>query len=529
MFAVSKHPTISEIQSHYRSGDATPTQMVQFFLNRSKKIDKDIHSVLRFTEKLAMEQAKNCENLIQEYKERYISKSTNSGETKLTKVVPIKPSLIWFEKLIQDYPLFGIPYNLKDNILVEGEIATSSSNIIDGFIAPYSSTVYLKLRDSGAILISQSNLDEWAVGSSTENSAFVITKNPYDLTRVPGGSSGGPAAVVASGQVVFSLGSDTGGSIRSPASFCGVVGIKPTYGMVSRYGVMPLSSSLDQVGPFTNSVLDNLIILTILSGKDISDQTSIDTRMVHDELKKIKISKLKTRTSKKITRTSHKLVIGIPKEYFSEGIDPLISKAVQKTIRDLGQLGYETKKVSLPLTKYGLAVYYTTMTVETAANLQRYDGVRFGKQFEEVDGQLFYHIRSKGFGEEPKRRIMLGTFASSSGYYDAYYNTAMKVKEKMRRDFDKVFEKVDALICPTSPEFAFKIGEKTDEPIKMYLSDILVYGANLAKIPAISVPLGLIDRKGEISLPTGIQLMVAEKHEDTLYKIALDIEQLVSQ
>jgi aspartyl-tRNA(Asn)/glutamyl-tRNA(Gln) amidotransferase subunit A len=530
MFAVSKHPTVGEIHELYRTGEATPTQVVRFFLNRSKKVDGDIHAVLRFTEKLALEQAKKCEVLINEYKERYEAKSSKSLKTKNAKAIPINPSSIWFEKLIIDYPLFGVPYNLKDNILVEGEVATSSSKIIEGFVAPFSATVYQKLRDSGGILISQSNLDEWAVGSSTENSAFGATKNPYDLSRVPGGSSGGPAAVVASGQTVFSLGSDTGGSIRVPAAFCGVVGVKPTYGMVSRYGVMPLSSSLDQVGPFSNNVHDGLTILNVLSGYDINDQTTSETRNLYNQLQSLKLLKHKSRVSTQMTKTPHKLKIGIPKEYFVAGIDPIIKKNVDKMIKALVTLGHEIVKVSLPLTKYGLAVYYTTMTVETAANLQRYEGVRYGKQFGEKDGELFYRVREHGFGEEPKRRIMLGTYASSSGYYDAYYNTAMKVKEKMKRDFEKVFQKVDVLVCPTTPEFAFKIGEKSDDPIKMYLSDILVYGANLAKIPAMNVPLGWLYRgEEEIELPTGIQVIAPEFGEENMFHLAFDIEQVVRQ
>jgi aspartyl-tRNA(Asn)/glutamyl-tRNA(Gln) amidotransferase subunit A len=530
MFAVSKHPTIDEIHELYAVGEATPSELVRFFLNRSRHIDTEIHAVLRYTEDLAFEQAKMCENLILEYKERYSSKVTKVLHTKDTKSIPIKPSSIWFEKLISDYPLFGIPYNLKDNILVEGEVATSASKIIEQFRAPFSATVYQRIRDKGGILISQSNLDEWAVGSSTENSAFGTTKNPYDLSRVPGGSSGGPAAVVASGQAVFSLGSDTGGSIRVPASFCHIIGLKPTYGMVSRYGVMPLSSSLDQVGPFTNTILDSLTVLNAISGKDISDQTSSDSREVHKTLQMLKIAKKKSRVANQMTKTSHKLTIGIPKEYFVEGIDPLIKKSMEKYIKLLSLLGHEIKKVSLPLTKFGLAVYYTTMTVETAANLQRYDGIRYGKQFEELDGELFYKIRHEGFGEEPKRRIMLGTFASSSGYFDAYYNSAMKVKEKMKQDFRKVFAKVDVLVCPTSPEFAFKIGEKTTDPIKMYLSDVLVYGANLTKIPAISIPMKFTKTEtDEVILPAGIQIMAPEFGEENMFHLAFDIEQLGKQ
>ncbi len=481
---ISSQPTISEIHNLYRNLIATPSVVAEFMLNRSKLTDQSIKSCLRFTDLRAKNEAVRYDEILS--------------------------SELSFDEILKKYPLFGIPYNLKDNILVEGEIATSASKIIENFKSTYSSTVYLKLYNAGAILISQSNLDEWAVGSSTENSAYGASKNPFDQDRVPGGSSGGPAANVGSGQSVFALGSDTGGSIRQPASFCNVVGIKPTYGAISRYGVMPLASSLDQVGPFTNSVEDNQTVLNVLMGKDQFDQTTSQT------------------TSHPTTKTKiDNLIIGIAKEYFIEGADPQIVKAVNEIIDQLKTQGHTVIEVSLPLTKYGLAVYYTTMTVETASNLQRYDGIRFGAQLPlNSEFEQFFSVREKHFGPEPKRRIMLGTFASSSGYYDAYYNKAMMVKELMSRDFNNVFQQCDVLIAPTTPEFPFKFGDKTNNIVKMYLSDVLVYGANLCKIPSISVPMGFFEHEGK-QLPAGIQIMADEWQEDKIYNVALLIEKKI--
>lgn len=531
MFAVSKRPTISEIHSLYLLSDAMPSDIITFFLNRSLKIDVKINSILRYTKDLAIKEAKECDDLIVEYKNRYKANSTVQLDLdNLVKSVPINPSIIWFHKLIHDYPLFGIPYDLKDNILVENEIVTGASQMMKDFIAPYSSTVYTKLKEAGGILISRSNLDEWAVGASTENSSFGPTHNPFDFDRVPGGSSGGPAAVVASGQAVFSIGTDTGGSIRVPAAFCDVVAIKPTYGMISRYGIMPLSSSLDQAGPLTNTVEDNLIILKILSGKDSKDQTSKDSKTTTVALEDLYNAYNKSKFFRKLLTATKKLKIGVPSEYFSEAMDSEIKQKTDDIISKLELFGHEIINVSLPLTKYGLAVYYTVMTVETAANLQRFDGLRYGTDFGSFENSLYFTHREKGFGDEPKRRIMLGTFASSSGYYDAYYNRATKVKEMMRQDFDKVFEICDVLLAPTTPEFAFKFGEKTKDPVKMYLSDALVYGANLARIPAINTPLGLVDKddRSGSGLATGVQIIGPEFSEEVIYSLSFDIQQLVA-
>jgi len=562
MFSVSKNPTINEIHSLYREKKAAPSQVVAFFLNRSKQLDKHIKSILRHTPESAENQGYKLDNILAEFEK---NKSKNND---------------WFEELLQKYPLFGIPYNLKDNILVEGQIAASASKILWNFRCPYSATVYLRLEKAGAILISQSNLDEWAVGSSTENSAFGPTKNPYNIERVPGGSSGGPTANVASGQAVFSLASDTGGSIRQPSAFCNVVGLKPTYGLVSRYGLMALSSSLDQIGPITNSVLDNLLVLTVISGKDPSDQTSLECGELKPKLHQIIEAKKTQRNKKKLLLSSSPKKIGLPKEYFAEGLDDDIREMIQNIVIKIKKLGHDIIEVELPLTKYGLAVYQSTMTVETAANLQRYDGVRYGWRGETDMDKPYYEIREKWLGNEPKRRIMLGTFASAAENKEERYDLAEKVKQLITKDFSKVFERVDLLLTPTTVEFPFKFGEKTDNPLKMYLSDALVLAANLVNIPAINVPLGLrartkekilskseefnaekidlrklkkmchIEQNADDSevtleditfdfesyssvdlehLPTGCQLMGPELSEDVIYQTAMEIEALVKQ
>lgn len=525
MFSVSKNPTIREIQALYRDGRATPTQITHFFLNRSKQVDKEIKSVLRYTEELAAREAVNCDSLLEEYK-------SERGED-------------WFNQLIQDYPLFGVPYSLKDNILVEGEIATSASKILQDYNAAYSATVYTKLKEAGAIVISQSNQDEFAMGSSTETSAYQKTHNPFDLARVPGGSSGGPAAVVSSGQVVFSLGSDTGGSIRLPAAYCNLVGIKPTYGMVSRYGVMALASSLDQVGPFTNSVEDNLLVLGVLSGKDKNDDTSQPSEEVQAKMDFV-LSSIRTKSDsqRKPVKTDKPLRVGIIKELMGEGVDSVIRNKMKDLIQKLGSFGHEMVELELPLTKYGLAVYYTIMTVEAASNLERYDAVRYANQITEglKETTMFFDSRFKGFGEEVKRRIMLGTFVSSSGFYDAYYDKAERVMLLLREQFAEAFTKVDLILTPTSAEFPFKIGEKTTDPLSMYLIDAMTINVNLTGIPAINIPLGLVDYFGKpktidsadsektqaksVKLPVGCQVWGPRFGEPEVYKLAFEIEQL---
>ncbi len=519
MFAVSKNPTIKEIHALYKQGKSTPTQIAQFFLNRSKQVDREIKAVLRYPEKLTMEEAKHCESLMQEYQ----SRSTSN----------------WFDELVKDYPLFGIPYSLKDNILVAGEIATSGSKILQDYRAPYSATAYLKVKQAGAILLSQSNQDEFAMGSSTENSAYQITRNPLDLDRVPGGSSGGPAAAVASGQVVFSLGSDTGGSIRQPAAFCNLVGLKPTYGLVSRYGLMAMASSLDQIGPFTNNVYDSLLVFKTIMGHDPNDQTSQTADKLRQDLDALlDYFNAKLNISRKVIRTDKPFKIGLIRELLGEGVEPQISSRIRELSRELADLGHTVVELDLPLTKYALAIYYTIMTVEVASNLERYDGIRFAPKIiaDLTEAEPFFSAREIGFGDEPKRRIMLGTFASSSGFYDAYYNRAETVMTALRQQFTEAFQEVDLIITPTSPEFPFIIGYKSDNPLAMYLSDIMTISANLARIPAINVPAGLFEAANSeqlttdsklSKLPVGCQIMGPELSEDKIYKLAFEIEQIV--
>jgi len=542
MFSVSKRPTIREIRDLYETSKAIPSQVVQFFLNRSKQIDKKLNSVLEYTEDLADSLGKKQDEILLDYKEKYGAEA--------------------FEKLFSDYPLFGIPFSVKGIIQVEGYTFTASSKILKNFKSPYSATSYLKIEKAGGIVIGINNMDEFAMGASGENSAYGPAKNPFDTARIPGGSSSGPIVSVSSGVVVFSLGTDTGGSIRQPAAFCDLVGLKPTYGLVSRYGVMPMASSFDQVGGVTNNVEDNILTPKILAGKYSKDQTSIESSELVEKLTQLLKEKENTRKTTKITKTTKPLRIGIPKEFYIEGIEPAILAAIQDIQKRLEVLGHTLVDVSIPLSKYAVSVYYMTMAVEAAANLERFDGVRYAHQQEKYS-ELFFEHREKYFGDEPIRRILLGTYISSAGYYDAYYNRAQKVKELARRDFLRVFEEVDVLLTPTTPEFPFKIGEKSSDPLKMYLSDVFTSGINPVRIPGLAVPLGLfevdtgdmekvstftteveidadgneviqkneeeLDQPKTVLLPTGCQLLGPELSEDILYRLAEEIELLVRE
>jgi len=405
-------------------------------------------------------------------------------------------------------PLAGIPFAVKDNILVKGERCTAGSKILENYIAPYSATVIKKLRAQGALVLGKTNLDEFAMGSSCENSAFGPTKNPKDLKRVPGGSSGGSAAAVAANLSCFALGSDTGGSIRQPASFCGLVGLKPTYGAVSRFGLIAFSSSLDQIGPITRSVLDAKIVFDVIKGKDPLDATSLGFRV---EDPRVKAKGLK---------------IGIPKEYFIDGIEPGVKKVIDKVIKTYRNLGAEIIDVSLPHTKYALAVYYIIASSEASANLARYDGMRYGFSAKDKKDLLGYYLKTRqtGFGKEVRRRIMLGTYVLSSGFYDAYYLKAQRVRALIKKDFEKVFGKIDVILTPTSPTVAFKLGEKVSDPLLMYLSDIFDVAVNLAGLPAISVPGGRVDK-----LPVGFQLIGKTFDEEKILQTAQLFEQVNSK
>ena len=405
--------------------------------------------------------------------------------------------------------LEGIPLGIKDNMCTKGIKTTCASQILANFVPPYESTVTQKLKDAGMITVGKTNLDEFAMGGSTENSSYQITANPWDLERVPGGSSGGLAAAVAAGECVVSLGSDTGGSIRQPASLCGVVGMKPTYGLVSRFGLVAFGSSLDQIGPFSRTVEDSAILLNAIAGHDPNDSTSLKvdipdyTQYLQPELKK-------------------GVKIGIIKETFGEGVDPVVADTVKKAIAQLESMGAEVKEISCPRFRYGIAAYYIIAPSEASANLARFDAVRYGIR-QESDNliDMYTNTRAAGFGKEVKRRIMLGTYALSSGYYDAYYLKAQKVRTLIKQDFDRAFEDVDILVAPTAPTTAFKAGDKTADPLSMYLLDLMTIPVNLAGLPGISIPCGF-DSQG---LPIGLQLISNVLREHILFHVAHAYEQ----
>ena len=406
-------------------------------------------------------------------------------------------------------PLTGIPVLIKDVICTKGIRTTCSSRILENFVPPYNATVVEKLNDCGAVTLGKSNMDEFAMGSSTENSALFVTHNPWDLSRVPGGSSGGSAAAVAAGETVYALGSDTGGSIRQPAGFCSVTGLKPTYGRVSRYGLVAFASSLDQIGPLTQDVTDCALVLNAIAGYDARDSTSVPYSTPD--------------YTQCLTTELNGLNIGVPKEYFVEGMQAEVETAIRAAINKLGELGAKVEgEVSLPHTPYALAVYYIIAPSEASANLARYDGVKYGFSYLETDNmwEALEKTRQYGFGAEVKRRIMLGTYALSAGYYDAWYLKAQKVRTLIRQEFDQVFEKFDALVTPTSPTVPFKIGERVDDPLQMYLSDVCTLPVNIAGLPAISIPAGFAD-----GLPIGMQIIGKPFSEETLLKIAYAYQQ----
>jgi aspartyl-tRNA(Asn)/glutamyl-tRNA(Gln) amidotransferase subunit A len=405
-------------------------------------------------------------------------------------------------------PLAGMLISIKDNICTKGIQTTCGSKILTGFIPPYDATVISKLKASGAIIIGKTNMDEFAMGSSTENSFFGPTRNPWNLEHVPGGTSGGSAAAVAANETIVALGSDTGGSIRQPASFCGVVGLKPTYGRVSRFGLIAHASSFDQIGPITKDVTDAALLMKVISGYDPADSTSAEigvpdyiSCLLEEELKDIKI--------------------GIPVEYFAEGIDPEVKSSVLQAISLISENGATCENVSMPHTEYAISCYYILVSSEASSNLARYDGVQYGLR---IDGEnlidMYRRTRTEGFGDEVKRRIMLGTYSLSAGYYDAYYLKAQKVRRLIKQDFDKAFEKYDALITPVSPSPAFKIGDKISDPLQMYLADIYTVTINLAGLPAINVPCGF----SKDGLPIGLQIICKPFDEQTLLKVAFALE-----
>ncbi|NCU43263.1 Asp-tRNA(Asn)/Glu-tRNA(Gln) amidotransferase subunit GatA [Candidatus Falkowbacteria bacterium] len=421
--------------------------------------------------------------------------------------------------------LLGIPYLCKDNLMTKGLKTTAASKMLVDYIASYDATVIAQLKKAGAILLGKTNLDEFAHGASTETSAFGVTKNPHDLSRVAGGSSGGSAAAVAANLCLFALGSDTGGSIRQPASFCGVIGFKPSYGLVSRFGLLSMTSSTDVIGPLTKTVADAKIVLDFLSGGDQRDATSVSYNYVAEmkkALPRVSPRLAKTATEKDLKKSIKGLKIGLPQEYFATDLAPDIKKVIDEKIKMLKDQGAQLIDISLPYSKYGISAYYIITPCEISSNLARFDGVGWGNvQVKTNSLQDFYQVnRGLGFGDETKRRIMLGTYALSAGYYDAYYKKAQAVRTLIIADFNQAFSKVDFILTPTSPHAAFKIGEQNNDPLTMYLEDVFVTGASLAGLPAISVPAGEVPVSDDKNMPVGLQLLAPRFFDKELFYLA---------
>lgn len=469
--------TAHELQGMLRKGETSSLEITESVFDQIKQEEEKIGAYITLTEKLAKEQANAVDEMV-------------AHGDKL-------PSLA------------GISIAIKDVICTKNVLTTCGSQILRNFVPPYNATVVKKLNAQKIVMVGKTNMDEFAMGSSTENSSYKVTRNPWDLERIPGGSSGGSAAAVAADEAICSIGSDTGGSIRQPAALCGVVGMKPTYGRVSRYGLIAFASSLDQIGPFTKDVTDCALMMNVVCGHDPKDSTSADLSVPD--------------FTQSLVHDVDGLKIGIPKEYFIEGLDKEVEGKVRTVIDVLADLGAEVQEISLPHTDYAVATYYIIAPAEASANLARYDGVRYGFRAENADNliDMYKKTRSKGFGTEVKRRIMLGTYALSSGYYDAYYLKAQKARTLIKEDFDKAFEEVDVIITPTSPTPAFKIGEKVDDPLQMYLSDIFTISANLAGIPGISIPCGFTEE----NLPVGLQVLADAFDEETLIRVAYTYEQ----
>jgi len=463
--------TVHELGARYLRREATPTQATTEYLDRIAALDPDVRAYLVVTRDLALRQAAEADARFRA--------GTPRG------------------------PLDGVPIALKDVLCTRGVPTTCGSRILQGFVPPYDGTVTRRLFEAGAILLGKLNMDEFAMGSSTEHSAFFATRNPWDLARVPGGSSGGAAAAVAADLAGLTLGTDTGGSVRQPAAFCGVVGMKPTYGRVSRYGLIAFASSLDQLGPFARDAEDAALMLQAIAGADPMDSTCVDVPVPDYRAA--------------LRQGVEGLRLGVPAEYFIEGTDPEVERAVREAIAALEKLGARTEPVSLPHTEYGLAAYYVIAPAEASSNLARYDGVKYGLRApgarDVID--MYSKTRAAGFGAEVKRRLMLGTYVLSAGYYDAYYGQAQKVRTLVRRDFDRAFERVDLIVAPTTPGVAFKMGEKED-PIQMYLNDVFTIPTNLAGLPGVSIPGGFT----QAGLPIGLQLIGRAFDEATLLRAA---------
>ena len=468
--------TIHELRHKLRRGEITSTQLTQALFDRIEDTDGKIGSYLTVCRDRGMAKARAAD-------ERLANGDASS-------------------------PLLGIPLALKDVLLTEGVPTTCASRILQGFTPPFDATAVRRLREAGAVLLGKTNMDEFAMGSSTENSGFSLTRNPWDPDRVPGGSSGGSAAAVAAGQCVAALGTDTGGSIRQPAAFCGVVGLKPTYGRVSRFGVVAYASSLDQVGPITRDVSDCALVLQAIAGHDPADSTSVDAPVPD--------------YPSELSRGASGLRVGVPGEYFAAGIQPEVEQAVRQGVREIEKAGAAVVEISLPRTGYAVAAYYVIATAEASSNLARYDGMRYGPRAQAEDLTSTYtKSRSQGFGPEVKRRILLGAYVLSAGYYDAYYLKAQKARTLVRQDFESTLRQCDAIVAPTTPTTAFEIEEMTEDPLRMYLSDIFTVPANLAGLPALSLPCGF-DRAG---LPIGMQIIGRPFDEATVLRLGHAFEQ----
>lgn len=463
-----------ELQESLHNGELTIADLTKEAFARIEKLDDDVQAFLALNKEQALAQAEEMDQ------------------------VPFE----------ERGPLFGLPIGVKDNIVTEGLETTCASKILEGFMPIYDATVVKKLREAGMVTVGKLNMDEFAMGSSNENSAFKTTKNPWNLANVPGGSSGASAAAVAAGEVPFSLGSDTGGSIRQPAAYCGVVGMKPTYGRVSRFGLVAFASSLDQIGPITRNVRDNALLLEAIAGVDENDSTSANVPVPN--------------YASKLDGNIKGLKIAVPKEFLGEGVQDAARESVLAALEVLKGLGATVEEVSLPHSKYALAAYYILSSSEASSNLSRFDGIRYGFRAEGVKNlmELYKETRAQGFGDEVKRRIMLGTYSLSAGTYDAYYKKAQQARTLIKNDYDKIFEQYDVIVGPTAPTAAFKIGENVDDPMTMYANDILTIPINLAGVPAISIPCGF-----DGDLPLGLQIIGKHFDEETIYRTAYAYEQ----
>ncbi|TLY27089.1 MAG: Asp-tRNA(Asn)/Glu-tRNA(Gln) amidotransferase subunit GatA [Nitrospirae bacterium] len=470
--------TLHELQQKFGNGEVTAREIVQAYSLRISQVEPKVKAYITLAKESALAQANALDQKLKGWR--------------------------------RTMPLMGMPLAVKDNICTEDVLTTCASRILGNFVPPYDATVIARLRGQGYLLLGKTNLDEFAMGSSTENSAFGPSRNPWNLGFIPGGSSGGSAAAVAADECVAALGSDTGGSIRQPAACCGVVGLKPTYGRVSRFGLVAFASSLDQIGPITKDVTDAAMLLNVIAGHDPLDSTSANLP-VPDYTKAFKKKELK------------KLRIGIPQEYFAEGLDPEVEQAVREAIEELKRLGGDIQDIKLPTTDAAIATYYLVATAEASSNLARYDGVKYGLRSKQTKDllEMYMMTRQEGFGPEVKRRIMLGTYALSAGYYDAYYGKAQAVRTLIRRDFEAAFQAVDLIVTPVMPTPAFKLGEKVADPLQMYLSDIYTISVSLAGIPAISLPCGF-SRAG---LPIGLQIIGRAFEEETVLRAAHAYEQ----